>query len=213
MSKTIRFMLRGTATAADPLLFFVVSLLLMALNLLLPGTFAQVYLHNAYIMFFLMLYILGNAFPCSYTQTAMTMGARRRDIFAGIQVQVLVYVAVCWLSLFMLDKFTLAFALEQEYGWGMGHLTEHPILLLPLIFSMLSGYFSGSLMKKHRWLGMALIILLMIAAIALSTLTLAVGTDTSGLWGDLYWLLPLLFVLVIAALDAGLWLLLRRETV
>ena len=213
MSKTIRFMLRGTSTSADPLFVFAVHLLLMALNLLLPGHFAQTYLHSAYVMFFLILYVLGSAFACSYPQIALTMGARRRDIFAGVQVQVLVYVAECWLSLFVLDKFALTMGLEQGYGWGMGRLTESPIYLLPLLFSMPAGYFSGFLMKKHRWLGIALLILLMVVSIVLSTLMMVVETDASGLWGDLYWLMPLIFVLAIAAAEAGLWLLLRRATV
>ena len=213
MSKTIRFMLRGTETAADSLLVFVVPLLLMALNLLLPGSFAQTYLHNAYFMFFLALYILGTGFACSYPQIALTMGARRRDVFVGIQVQVLLYVVECWLSLFVLDKFTLAMGLEQGYGFGMGHLTETPLLLLPLLFALPAGYCSGTLMKKHRWLGTALMILLMVVSIVLSTLMLVVGTDASGLWGDLYWLLPLILVLAIAAVEGGLWLLLRRTTV
>ena len=213
MSKTIRFMLRGTSTSADSLFVFVVPLLLMAVNLLLPGSFAQVYLHSAYVMFFLMLYVLGSAFACSYPQIALTMGARRRDVFVGIQVQVLVYVAECWLSLFVLDKFTLAMGLEQGYGFGMGHLTETPLLLLPLLFALPAGYCSGILMKKHRWLGTALMILLMVVSIVLSTLMLVVGTDAGGLWGDLYWLLPLILVLAIAAVEGGLWLLLRRTTV
>ena len=213
MSKTIRFMLRGTATAADPLFVFVAPLFLMAVNLLFPGNFAQVYLHSAYVMFFLILYVMGTGFACSYPQIALTMGARRRDVFLGVQAQVLVYVAECWLSLFVLDKFALAMGLEQDYGLGMGHLTETPLLLLPLLFALPAGYCSGILMKKHRWLGTALMILLMVVSIVLSTLMLAVGTDSSGLWGDLYWLLPLVLVLAIAAVEGGLWLLLRRTTV
>ena len=213
MSKTIRFMLRGTITPADALFVFVAPLFLMALNLLFPSDFAQIYLHSAYVMFFLILYIMGTGFACTYSQIALTMGARRRDVFAGIQVQILVYVAECWLSLFVLDKFALAMGLEAEFGWGTGHLTEMPLFLLPLLFALPTGYFSGTLMKKHRWLGLALMLLLMVVSIALSTLMLAVGTDASGLWGDLYWLLPLVLVLAIAAVEGGLWLLLRRETV
>lgn len=219
MSKTLRFLISGNPQDWLPIPLF--SALLMVCNLLFPsgslGDFFQLYLQNSFIVFFFILFVFGSATYTIQLNTALSMGARRKDFFLGSQLQTLLFVAESWVSMVLLARFTLAMGLEQDYGWVTNQIIQNPSNLLPLLLAVLAGQLISLLMRRYhskKWLGLVFLFLMTTVGCLLGFLSFFINDiQRSGLWGDLFWVLPLLYVVLIVVLDVVLWYIVRRETV
>ena len=163
------------------------------------------------LMILFILYMYGFALCTNSLNLALSFGARRRDIFWGIQGTILLYTAVCWLlQLFMSGLPALGSWTQLSRPWVMGG--NGGLVLFPLlcVTALVLGCLSGMAMARSRALG---IVLIFVAALALmaGTVVLLIVADLSmwsfllgGEWGAMWGSLPyVLLGLALLALIVG----------
>ena len=168
------------------------------------------------LMILFILYMYGFALCTNSLNLALSFGARRRDVFWGIQGTLLLYTAVCWLlQLFMSSLPALGNWTQLGRPWvmgGNGGLALFPLLCLT---ALVLGSLSGMAMARSRALGVILIVAAVLALLAGSVVlfiladlelwSFLLGSEWSFMWGRLPYLLLGLALLALAVGEAVIW--------
>lgn len=158
------------------------------------------------ILMFLFLYAF--AMCTNNLNLGLSMGARRRGFFWGLQANMAFYAAVCWgLQLFMSAFPSLAGWAYRE-RWGLLNLFGGRVWVFPLMCAalMVLGCLSGLVMARNKALGGVLVtvsIFVMIGATTFMLLSTNAGVMAHLVEANLGWLWTTLPKILIAVLAAG----------
>ena len=158
-------------------------------------------------MILLMLFLYAFAMCTNNLNMGLSMGARRRDFFWAVQVNMAFYAVVCWgLQLFM-SAFPVFANWEIRDKWALLDLFDGRVWAFPLVCMVLMvlGCLSGMVVVKNKVLGAILVTLSVFVMIGV-TVFMILSADTGIMdylveteWGWLWTTLPRMMIAVLAA--------------
>lgn len=164
------------------------------------------------------LFIYSFGLTTSNLNLALSFGARRRDFFLAIQGILLLYTGVCWLLQVTMSSIPFLFHWTEQERWmillSLGGFSSWVYPLVCLAILTLGGL-CGILMVRSKILGILVLVLAILAAIAATALLFITADifDASSGWGDL----PLILVAAMAVIVGGseffFWRIINRHIV
>ncbi len=158
-------------------------------------------------MILLCLFLYAFAMCTNNLNMGLSMGARRRDFFWAVQVNMAFYAVVCWgLQLFM-SAFPVFANWEIRDKWALLDLFDGRVWAFPLVCMVLMvlGCLSGMVVVKNKVLGAILVTLSVFVMIGV-TVFMILSADTGIMdylveteWGWLWTTLPRMMIAVLAA--------------
>ena len=176
-------------------------------------------------MILLCLFLYAFAMCTNNLNMGLSMGARRRDFFWAVQVNMAFYAVVCWgLQLFM-SAFPVFANWEIRDKWALLDLFDGRVWAFPLVCMVLMvlGCLSGMVVVKNKVLGAILVTLSVFVMIGV-TVFMILSADTGIMdylmeteWGWLWTTLPRMMIAVLSAGAVGgeflIWKVVQRYVV
>lgn len=172
------------------------------------------YLNSFPILNGIFMMVYGASLFSSYFDTALTMGARRRDIFWSGQVGLLVMLAGGWAAQLVIDLVCTELGWDFIGQWGTMPASRNWALLPVFLVLLIGGAYLGRIMYRKPVLGVVLMVLGTILCIGLMVAAIFISrAQRSGLWGDLFWLISAVSLVLFAVLELLLWREIRKAVI
>lgn len=162
----------------------------------------------------MVLFIVSAAMCTANLNMALAFGARRRDYFWGVQLQVAVYVLFAWLVR------TVMCALPELLGWSIAPRYEtmlslggmsHMAFVLAAAATVTLGCLAGIVSVKNRTWGAVCVVGSLLLGLGAVVLLLISGNHGSiHLWGDLPAILFGVMAAAFAASEVVIWRVIQR---
>lgn len=162
-------------------------------------------------MILLCLFLYAFAMCTNNLNMGLSMGARRKDFFWAVQVNMAFYAVICWgLQLFM-SAFPVLANWEIRDKWALLDLFDGRVWAFPLVCMVLMvlGCLSGMVVVKNKVLGAILVTLSVFVMIGV-TVFMTLSADTGIMdylaeteWGWLWTTLPRMMIAVLAVGAVG----------
>ena len=155
------------------------------------------------------------AFSMTSTLTlALNFGATRKALFAALQGVLVIYAVGGWAISALFSSVPVWFGWSREGAATVLMLNSGPAFLAAGAAAVVFGVLSGVMMARNRVIGgMIFILAMLLMMVGIFWLVITGGSFSSGMWGDLPWLLPLALGLAAVAADVFLYRYLKRYVV
>lgn len=208
MKRSFRYLLLNDCYTFLAMLTFAAVILVG--NFLVRGPAFQslfvIYLNAWPLMCALILAIVCATIHSSYANIAISMGARRQDLFWATQLNFLVYLVFCWVTQLVMDTASTYFHWESMELWGTVPPSRNLTLIPVLLLMMTAGSCLGILLVRRPKLGILLITLSVLLCTAVLVAAMLIGgSDRPSAWGSLPWLIPAISAILALVCDVILW--------
>lgn len=207
MGRTIRFFFRTSLINLGVILAFAALVTLGAIATDASGLF-ETYFSLFPAMGLMILFMLSYALCTSQLNIALSFGARRKDYFPAMHINMVYYAAAVTLLQQVMLLLSQSFGWQDREGWrSLLTLGGQPILLfflLCLLLQMIGGA-CGLLMIRSRAVGLVIMACVTLFAIASVVFLMLTATHGAGSWGDLPWILYSLLLLLAAGSEVFMW--------
>lgn len=213
MKRSFRYLLLNDCYALVPILIF--AAVIAGGNFLMGGqTEGQHFLSSLFVTYLnawplmcgLIVGLLCTTTYSNYIGIALSLGARRRDFFWANQLNFLLYLGCVWATQLALDLFSAHFGWESMELWGITAPSRNPTLIPVMLLLMTGGSCLGilSVRKPKLAIFVTVVASLLFVAVLLAAFFIG-GSQRSGLWGSLSWLIPTVSAVLALVFDGILW--------